>query len=461
MKSAPKRLLLTAAVISLLSPLAAPANNGMFLIGYGAKSRGMGGAGIAYGQDGLAAGANPASMIMVDDSRFDIGGELFFPGRAVSHEGDTIGTFKEESRTNIFLIPSMGGISRISKDFVWGTAVIGAGLGTDYNQTPTTTCPSNYFFNISCGASPLVGVSLMQMQILPSVAIRVTEHDTIGISVSLAAQTFKAYGLESFKDLGFSSTGSGLTNNGPDYSYGIGYRLGWLGQYLDDNRLSVGINYAPRVTMTRFKKYEGLFAEQGRFDIPESYGIGAAFKATKTTDVVFDFMKIIYSDVPSIGNPGPYAFNSTELNPLCPGTDTPECKLGGDLGMGFGWTDQTVYKLGISQRLGDRHTVRTGWNHAKSPVPADQILFNFLAPGVVEDTFTLGYTYITDQDWLTKFFGGKHGEITLNYNHGFRHTLYGQTMFYKGGSGAPQDGSTNAAISLVIDTLGISYEIRF
>lgn len=461
MKSAPKRLLLTAAVLSLLSPFAASANNGMFLIGYGAISRGMGGAGIAYGQDGLAAGANPASMIQVPDGRFDIGGELFFPGRAVSHEGGTIGTFKEESQTNIFLIPSMGGISRVSKDFVWGVAVIGAGLGTDYNQTSPYPCPSNYFFNISCGASSPVGVSLMQMQILPSVALKVTEHNTFGASISLAAQTFKAYGLESFADLGFSSTTEGLTNNGPDYSYGHGFRLGWLSQFLDDNRLSVGINYAPRVNMSRFKKYEGLFAQHGKFDIPESYGIGAAFKATKRTDVVFDFMKIIYSDVPSIGNPGPNAYSSTDFNPQCPGADTPDCKLGGDKGLGFGWTDQTVYKLGISHRLDDRNTIRTGWNHGKAPIPPDQILFNFLAPGVVEDTFTLGYTHITDQDWLTNFFGGKHGEISVNYNHGFRHTLYGPTMFYPGGQGAPTDGSTNAAITLVIDTLGISYGIRF
>lgn len=460
MKSVHKRLLLSAVAMSLLSPFAASANNGMFLIGYGAKSRGMGGAGIAYGQDGLAAGSNPASMIMVEDSRFDIGGELFFPGRAVSHEGDTIGTFKEESMTNIFLIPSMGGISKISRDFVWGAAVIGAGLGTDYNQTPTSTCPSNYFFNISCGATSPVGVSLMQMQVLPSIALRVTDSNTIGASVALAAQTFKAYGLQSFKDLGFSSSTEGLTNNGADWSYGIGWRLGWLGQYMD-NRLALGVNYANRVTMSQFKKYEGLFAEHGRFDIPTSYGVGLSFKATKKTDVAFDFMRILYSDVPSIHNPGPYAFNSTELNPLCPGTDTQECKLGGDLGMGFGWTDQDVYKLGISHKLNERHTIRTGWNHGKAPIPADQILFNMLAPGVVEDTFTLGYTYITDQDWLTRFFGGKHGEITLNYNHGFRHTLYGQTMFYKGGGGAPQDGSTNAAITLVIDTLGISYEIRF
>ena len=88
-------------------------------------------------------------------------------------------------------------------------------------------------------------------------------------------------------------------------------------------------------------------------------------------------------------------------------------------------------------------------------------MFNFLAPGVIEDTLTLGYTYITNKDWLTSWLGGNQGEITLTYNHGFANTVKGQTMFYPGGAGAPRDGSTNAAISLVIDTLGISYGIKF
>lgn len=455
-----KRALSSALALGLAAPFAVSANNGMFLIGYGAKSRGMGGVGIAYGQDGLAAGANPASMIQVEDGRFDIGGELFRPPRAVSHQGDTIGTFKEESDENLFLIPSMGGISRVSKDFVWGVAVIGAGLGTSYKQTPPTPCPSTYFFNVSCGASSPVGISLMQMQILPSAAFRVNENNTIGVSIAMAIQTFKAYGLESFVDLGFTTTNEGLTNNGADWSYGLGWRLGWLGQYLNQ-RLSLGLNYSARVSMSRFEEYDGLFAEHGKFDIPESYGAGIAFKVTNKTDVAFDVMQISYSDVASIGNPGPNAFNPTDFNPLCPGLDTPECKLGGSLGLGFGWTDQTVYKLGISHKLNERHTIRVGWNHGKAPVPEDQVLFNMLAPGVVEDTVTLGYTYVTNKDWLTSFFGGKQGEVTLNYTHGFENTLKGQTMFYPGGSGAPQDGSTNAAISLEIDTLGISYGIKF
>lgn len=465
MKSVSKRLALSALALALASSYTASANNGYFLIGFGAKSRGMGGVGIAYGVDGLAAGANPATMIQVDTGRFDIGGELFFPDRAVIHEGGTIGDFKEESNGHVFLLPSMGGISKLSKDFAWGVAVVGAGLGTSYDQIHRTGCPTTsttYFFNVGCGATDYVGVSLMQMQILPSAAFKVSDHDTIGVSVALAAQVFRAYGLGSFATLGFTSNTDALTDRGPDWSYGLGWRLGWLGQYLD-NKLSLGVDYNARVNMSKFNRYSGLFAQGGDFDIPENFGVGLAYKVTQSTDVAFDVTRIKYSDVASVGNPGPNAFDPTDFNPLCPGPDAghPECQLGGELGLGFGWRDQTVYKLGVSHKLNERHTFRAGWNHAKAPVQPDQVLFNMLAPGVIENTLTLGYTYVTNKDWLTGWLGGSQGEITLTYNHGFKNTVKGQTMFYPGGSGAPRDGSTNAAISLVIDTLGISYGIKF
>ena len=72
-------------ILALLLPISAYATNGYFLIGYGAKSRGMGGTGVAHGTDGLAAAANPASMtdVDIDTMRVDAGIEYFRPKRAV------------------------------------------------------------------------------------------------------------------------------------------------------------------------------------------------------------------------------------------------------------------------------------------------------------------------------------------------------------------------------------------
>jgi long-chain fatty acid transport protein len=160
--------------VALAMPAASYATNGYFLIGFGAKSRGMGGVGVAYAQDGLAAAANPASMvdIKMDTMRIDVGGELFNPPRAVLHDSAALGWTDEQSGSNLFLIPNMGGAYKFNRDITVGMAVVGAGLGTRYRQEVPgiPTCVNgdtsggvgSTFFNFNCNAdSTTVGVSLM------------------------------------------------------------------------------------------------------------------------------------------------------------------------------------------------------------------------------------------------------------------------------------------------------------
>jgi long-chain fatty acid transport protein len=303
------------------------------------------------------------------------------------------------------------------------------------------------------------------MQMLPSVAFSFMDGQSLGFSIAMAAQVFRSYGLESFVSLGFSQNSAALTNRGPDWSYGLGWRVGYLGQFFD-NKLAFGMNYAAKVNMSEFNRYAGLFAQGGDFDIPENYGIGLTLSAIPRTNISFDIMKINYSDVASVGNPGPVAFSNSEFNPLCPGTDSnfgPTCFLGGDLGLGFGWRDQTVYKIGMDFKATDSTTLRAGWNYGESPVPPDQILFNLLAPGVTENHLMLGATYETKgKDFLTQFLGAKTAELTFNYVHAFRNVVEGPTLFFPGGiNGAPNNGSTNASAALVIDTLGFSYGAKW
>ena len=88
----PARLLALGTLLASIVATPALATNGYFLIGYGAKSRSMGGVGVAYGQDGLAAAANPAAMADVDVStmRVDAGGELFIPKRGFVNDSATL-----------------------------------------------------------------------------------------------------------------------------------------------------------------------------------------------------------------------------------------------------------------------------------------------------------------------------------------------------------------------------------
>ena len=455
MKLGFRGLLLAAVAIWLVVPTRAFATNGYFLIGYGEKANGMGGVGVAFPQDGLAPAYNPAGMTQVG-TRFDMGAELFRPVRCIYHNSATL-PVDECSHGQIFLIPNMGGVYQASPRLAYGFAVVGAGLGTSYTQQQ-----ANYFFNFQGRATNPAGVSLTQMQILPSVAYKWNRHNSFGASLALAAQVFRAYGLQAFgpapNGLGFTSNAnaSNLTNKGPDWSYGLGFRLGWLGKYFH-NRLSLGVNYSSKVYMTRFKRYSDLFAQSGSFDIPENYSAGFAVKATRKIDVAMDVEEIRYHDIAAIGDPGPNAANPSDFFSLCPGTNKTPCELGGPQGLGFGWTNQTVYKFGMDYKWDPRLTLRWGVNYGKNPIPANQILFNMLAPGVTEYHLTFGFTRVT-HDALTKYLGGKEGEVTMSYQHAFTYTLRGPTAF--GPSGSVVNG-TNASIAMKQDAIGVSYGIKF
>ena len=451
------RMLPLCAALAAAMPTAVYATNGYFLIGFGAKARAMGGAGVAFGQDALAAAANPAAMADVDADtmRIDVGGEFFNPPRSVFHSSDTLGTTREESGANMFLIPNMGGVFKFNRDITIGMAAVGAGLGTRYQQVVpgNPTCVNgdtsggtdSYFFNFNCNAdSTTVGVSLMQMQMLPSVAYRLNRQHYIGGSVAIAVQTFRAYGLGAFQDLGFAAGTEKVSGEGNDWSYGGGVRLGGLHKF-QDGRVTLGWNWASRVYMSRFKKYENLFAEQGSFDIPTHYAVGLAFKPTDKLTIAADVQRIEFSSITSVGNKGPV--DPVDFNPQCPGGSTgrPECLLGGDLGMGFGWKDMTAYKLGFNYDRNSTWSYRAGVNYGKSPIPEDQVLFNMLAPATVEWHLTLGASYRPSPN----------SEWSVNYMHAFENTITGTTAFT---NRAP--GEDNAAISMYQNSLGVSFSYR-
>lgn len=442
MKLNANQLLVVSAVLGLTISGAANATNGMWMIGYGAKATGMGGAGVAYPQDAMATAYNPASMTEVGEARLDGTLELFYPPRAVVHDSALLPS-NERSHDDWYPIPAIGAVlSNPATPYAMGMAVVGAGLGTTYTQNNGTMFRPN-----GITAYKNVGVFLMQMQMLPSLAFKIDENNSVGASLVIAMQTFRAFGLEAFSTLGFTSNTSQLTNRGYDWSLGGGYRLGWFGTYFD-KKLNLGLTYAPKVDMQRFNEYRGLFARRGEFDIPESYMGGLAIKLTPKVDVAFDVERILWSKIPSIGNPGPDASNPSSFFPLCPGTDKSSCLTGGENGLGFGWTNQTVYKLGFAYKYAKDLTLRAGVNYGKSPIPPSQVLFNMLAPATVEKHITFGATW-TQKD---------NNELTLAFMHAFKNTIKGPTVF--GPNPGPVNG-TNAAISMSQTSLSIAYGIKF
>ena len=189
-----------------------------------------------------------------------------------------------------------------------------------------------------------------------------------------------------------------LTNNGRDTSTGYGVAAGlWAGT----DSLSFGLAYQSKMSMSEFDKYADLYAERGGFDIPSTIKGGLSFRAGETMRVNFDVERINYSDVDSVSNPiMPLLTQCFTANPLATSSDG--C-LGGPNGAGFGWEDVTVFKAGVSIQADDRNTWRFGFSYGEQPIPSSEVLFNILAPGVMEQHMTVGWTHRRPNDHIMSF----------------------------------------------------------
>ncbi|MFP3874455.1 MAG: OmpP1/FadL family transporter [Thiohalophilus sp.] len=384
MKISNKRLLATAVAAALALPSAAFATNGYFAHGYGTKNKGLGGAGVALPQDSQAAATNPAGMVRVGD-RMDLGAALFSPQREYTVSGTSGGaggafSLQEgtvESDSDYFLIPHFGRNWMLDADSSIGVSLYGnGGMNTDYPDSADT------FYGSSMGGGEAgAGVNLEQLFVNTSYSRKIDDKSSWGASAILAYQRFEATGLAAF---GTSSDDpDNLTDNGTDDSMGYGFKLGYQGEVAQG--LTLAASYQSEMEMAEFDDYAGLFAEQGGFNIPATWTLGLSYDMGDSGTVLFDVQEIMYSDINSIANP---ISNLTVDGNL----------LGTDNGAGFGWEDITVYKLGYQWSTSADWTWRVGYNHGDNPIPESEVLFNILAPGVMEDHLTFGFTKSTGAD---------------------------------------------------------------
>jgi long-chain fatty acid transport protein len=358
----------------------AAATNGYFPHGYGIKAKGMGGAAVAMTEDSLGGANNPASMVWVG-SRLDLGLDLFSPRRDATRTDAGFATLNGsvDSESKHFLIPEFGYNRMLGSDLSVGVTVYGnGGMNTNYPQG-NFNCGGGPA-NMLCGAGNL-GVDLMQLVVAPTLAYKVNSQHSLGVSLLLGYQQFKAYGLQAFDNAPgfppFTGAPGSVTNNGYAHSHGVGIRLGYLGRLSD--AVTVGAAFAPKMNMSSFDQYKGLFAGSGDFDIPAHYTLGIAFTPMPAVTVALDYERINYAGVASVGNPS-----------------AAQAPLGAPGGPGFGWKDINVVKLGVQWHASNDWTLRAGYNHGDNPIGSADVTFNILAPGVMKDHYTAGFTWAMD-----------------------------------------------------------------
>lgn len=446
-----KTLVGVLAVAGLAMPGIASATNGYFSDGYGMTSKGMAGASTAMAKDTFGGANNPASMVWVGD-RLDIGVDWFRPIRSAERSGSTTPGIavngQVDSGSNDFAVPEFGYNMMMGNKMSLGVTVYGnGGMNTNYaggQIGAASMCagfnPGKSSYNMLCGDGSL-GIDLMQLIIAPTFAYKVAENHSIGVSPLLGYQRFKAEGLQGFAGFTTSGTTNNLTNQGYDSSTGYGIRVGYMGKLSD--MVSVGAAYASKMKMGEFDKYKELFAGQGGFDLPENWNLGVAIKPIPKTTVAIDYQRINYSGVNSVGNPSTNTGNAVAMTGFTVGS------LGPDNGRGFGYADVDVWKLGAEYAYSEKLTLRAGYSHTNNPIGSRDVTFNIIAPAVIQDHYTLGFTYGLD----------KGSEITMAYMHAKENSVTGSSLFNNWAPAGTSAG--NETITMHQDSLGIAYGKKF
>ena len=426
----PFKLALLAALCAATAP--AFATNGYFAHGYGMKAKGMGGVSTALADDAFGGATNPANMVWVG-SRIDVGADVFMPERDAERSGAGIPPLngKVESGRKSFLLPEFGIVRPLRSDLAWGVTLYGnGGMNTSYPQGPFQ-CPTGPASvapaNMLCGSGGL-GVDMMQLIVAPTLAYRLNERHSFGVSLLLGYQRFKADGLQAFDNPQFSAAPGSVTNRGHDSSSGVGLRVGWFGRISDT--VTLGAAYAPKMSMGRFDKYKGLFAGDGGFDIPSNYSIGIALAPLPAWTFALDLQRINYGEIASVGNPS-----------------AAQALLGSAAGPGFGWRDIEVVKLGVAWRLSDAWTLRAGYNRGGNPITPADVTFNVVAPGVIKDHYTLGFTVAPS----------KAGELTMSLMVAPRQSVSGPSLF----NPLMQNAAGNETIRMREVSVGAAWGYRF
>lgn len=313
------------------------ATNGDQMLGVTATQWGMAGAVVAAPQDAGTILTNPAGLATLEMNEFraDMGfGFLNPPRKANGYSSDS----------DLYMMPSGALAFRTSEQFTLGMGMAGlSGMGVD-------------FADIAPAVGNQVVVTTKQFyKIAPGFAYRVNDKLNIGAALNIDYQSLAMYN-NNFQ----------LPQN---QVFGFGATVGLTYQISDTLRL--GAAYISQQNMDAFKWNTVNGRYEMTMDAPQSLQLGLAYMPNPGLLVEFDVKQIQFSDV----------LDEVTLK-------TPS----GDQVMNFGWSDQTIYALGVQRKVNDNTPVRIGYNYGASPIGPEDVANNYGSLAVTEHHLSLGMT---------------------------------------------------------------------
>jgi len=349
-----KTIKLALAATMVLSATSAFATNGTNLIGYGAKSRAMGGTAISNFNGAESAFANPALITASKKTtEITIGATILMPdvsfdadagANAVLSAGGFTSATSNSSTAGDGMVPSVAVINKVDDSFAWGLALYGVGgMGVDYRTTTPDSAVS--------GSGSNDNLMLMRMSIPLAYTIA-------GFSVGIAPVI----------EYGALSMNTGVTTDiAMGFEAGATYSIAGV---------SLGLDYKSAVTHDFTNTFNSNLTgptPQSDLDTPAVIAAGISYQISGST-IAFDFKNIAYSSAAGFED--------------------------------FGWDDQNVFALGY-EYAAESWALRVGYNYGASPLPTDidltmadgglsmnQVVGSMmLFPAVAESHYTLGGSY--------------------------------------------------------------------
>ncbi|TDN70004.1 outer membrane protein transport protein [Paraburkholderia sp. BL10I2N1] len=294
------------------------ATTGIYATGYGTREQGMGRVGIAIGESVLAPAENPAGIAFSGD-RLDVGGGLLFIQSGAVDDGVSY-----HAKTGITPMPEFGYVKSLSPSLVFGVASWASGASMSY-RAPYGGIPGN-------SNTYSQGVFV---HVAPTVAYRFGAEKNHALSLSFvgALSTIDVEGVQAQ---------TGLPNQGRNWKPGYGFKIGWMSQFT--SQFSMGASYASKIRYQPWDKYSHIFADGRRFEEPEQYGVGIAFRPTPKWLIGFDWIRFNYGNTHVLGNPVNFSVPLGNIN-----------------GCGFSFRNVNAYRFGVQYEVNDRFTIRGGF----------------------------------------------------------------------------------------------------
>lgn len=353
-----------ALALGAAAPFAA-ATNGDHMLGLSAIQNGMAGAVVAAPQEATTILINPAGMAELDikDVRFDLGIGFLNPPRRINGF---------ESDSNVYMMPTGAVAFRVNDKLTLGMGLGGlSGMGVD-------------FADIQAAAGNQFIVTTKQFfKVAPGFAYRVSDQLSVGATLNL-----------NYQSLAMTNNAFSLPQN---QVFGWGVTAGMIWKF--NKQLQLGASWSSKQKMSDFEWNTAQGKVSMRMDAPQTLAVGLAWRPSPGLLVEADVKKIWFNDV----------MNSISVS-VPPASPVPSA-------FNFGWSNQTVYALGVQKDIGDKTQVRAGFNYGKSPIGPEDVTNNYGSLAVVEKHLALGVS----RKFSDKVTG------SLSYVHAFKNSVTSNT----------------------------------